>query len=65
MSTTFTSEVLAILATLVWRNCRQKLQMARLVGVIFDEVEDCSIQAKLLVYYRFASKLGKVVVQYA
>ena len=58
-STTFVSEVLGILATLVWRGKRNAVRAARFVGLMCDEATDCSTKGKVLVYYRYADLLGK------
>jgi hypothetical protein len=61
----FVNVALCILATLVWRGAREKAQVAKFIGLMIDEVDDCMIRAKLLCFYRFASPTGKIVVQYS
>jgi hypothetical protein len=60
-SDTFYKEAIMIMATIVWRNSRERLKLAQYLGVMIDEATDCMIKAKLLTFYRYASPLGKLV----
>ena len=64
-SATFYMEALMVIATIVWRNSRERLKAARFIGIMCDEATDVSIKAKLLSFYRFASDTGELVLQYA